>query len=818
MPKGAVYLENDKSERKATGSYYTPDHIVKYIVENAVGPVLNEKFETLRPKLRKAQSDKKAFDDRQKAFTKAGMKPEPESKADLIGRGLVDELFDVKVLDPAMGSGHFLVEAVDFVTDKALGFLNAFPWNPVSLHLAEMRREIMKEMDGLGITIDAGRLSDVNLLKRHILKRCVYGVDLNPMAVELAKVSLWLDCFTLGAPLSFLDHHIKCGNSLIGVTVDEVREAVEGGQGVLWGSQFTRLKLAAESMREVGDLSDLTSDQVRQSRKKFMEAYDLLAPYKRIMDVYTSQWFGNKPVKSKKGKRGTIQNPSIDFLKSDEAAKFVELNRRVELSAVTKDLVGTAVLASIQRGFFHWELEFPEVFFEKGMRKQGDGFDAVIGNPPYDVLAEKELGYDVSRDLKFFRAQNIYAPAVRGKSNLYKFFVCRGMKLMSSAGSFSFIVPMALLGDDQAAGVRRALLEQTGLVSIDAFPQKDDPRNRVFPEAKLSTAIFVTRSIAEGKNFLVRTNLGRFVDKLSPILFISSAEILSFDKTGVVIPSCGQRDWEIIVRILGLPTVKLFRAIAKSFQGEVNETNERERGSVTGDPADQLTIRGANICMYAIRDASQGEPVYLNVEEFLNGKKASSKAFDYLQDRVGFQRSSPQNNYRRIIAARMPKGNFCLDTISYVTESSCKISLDLVLAFLNSVLLDWFFRIVSTNSKVNEYQFDLLPVPTFASDNKTLDIEDFFNNRNWTGLAQCLQERLGEPGVLPSAVAGALTEMSRIIQDIEAERILKNRSERSKLSPESQPIQDAIDAVLFKCYGLSDDEAEYIKQRLREML
>ena len=77
-------------------------------------------------------------------------------------------------------------------------------------------------MDRQGVTVNTARLTDLNLLKRHVLKRCIYGVDLNPMAVELAKVSLWLDCFTLGAPLSFLDHHMKVGNSLIGANVEEV--------------------------------------------------------------------------------------------------------------------------------------------------------------------------------------------------------------------------------------------------------------------------------------------------------------------------------------------------------------------------------------------------------------------------------------------------------------------------------------------------------------------------------------------------------------------------------------------------------------------
>src|SRR2546427_11725460 len=114
-------------------------------------------------------------------------------------------------------------------------------------------------MDEQEITIDQRRLTDVNLLKRHVLKRCIYGVDLNPMAVELAKVSLWLDCFTLGAPLSFLDHHMKCGNSLIGGSVQEVQDSLGSG---LWGNQFTYLLDATQLMRKVGELSDVTEQEV----------------------------------------------------------------------------------------------------------------------------------------------------------------------------------------------------------------------------------------------------------------------------------------------------------------------------------------------------------------------------------------------------------------------------------------------------------------------------------------------------------------------------------------------------------------------------
>ena len=111
-------LQNFRTDHR--GSFYTPDHIVKYIVENAVGQVLQERFEQLRPKLRQAQIQRREFFKRQEALLKQGLRPEPDSKADLVGQELVEEFFQVKILDPAMGSGHFLVEAVDFITDKAL--------------------------------------------------------------------------------------------------------------------------------------------------------------------------------------------------------------------------------------------------------------------------------------------------------------------------------------------------------------------------------------------------------------------------------------------------------------------------------------------------------------------------------------------------------------------------------------------------------------------------------------------------------------------------------------------------------------------------
>src|SRR5262245_7048974 len=138
-------------------------------------------------------------------------------------------------------------------------------------------------MEGQKVTIDADRLTRVSLLKRAVLKRCVYGVDLNPMAVELAKVSLWLDAFTLGAPLSFLDHHLKHGNSLIGARVKDVQDYLDSGEqtqlDMFAGSKFAGVMLATDLMRQVSYLSDNTVGQAAASAQAYRDASDHLAPY-----------------------------------------------------------------------------------------------------------------------------------------------------------------------------------------------------------------------------------------------------------------------------------------------------------------------------------------------------------------------------------------------------------------------------------------------------------------------------------------------------------------------------------------------------------
>jgi hypothetical protein len=426
--------------------------------------------------------------ERQEALRKQGLRAEPESKAELIGQEVVDELFNIKVLDPAMGSGHFLVEAVDYIIDKTLDFLNAFPWNPVIAHLSRMRETILQEMDEQGITIDPKRLTDVNLLKRHVLKRCIYGVDINPMAVELAKVSLWLDCFTLGAPLSFLDHHLRCGNSLIGVTVEEV-DKIRAAKGQLLlsaSSDWQGLLQAIQGMIEVGGLPDVTSAQVARSRSTYKSALSNLENFKKILDVHTARWFVAPPNGKGKSKKARLKEDPFDYiLRSGDLFEWSHGKKAPLLDVQPyRSLLSNCAVAAKEKRFFHWELEFPEVFYgprsgttQAIERLKDGGFDSVIGNPPYVRVQELRQADPDTAEFLGLR----YRSAVKNFDIYLPFFE---IGLAVTRGQVCYIAPNKWFATDYGEGLRRLVAEERALARVVDFRDF-----QLFPDATNYTCI-----------------------------------------------------------------------------------------------------------------------------------------------------------------------------------------------------------------------------------------------------------------------------------------------------------------------------------------
>lgn len=524
--KGAVYLANDKRERKATGSYYTPDYIVKYIVKQTVGPVLEARFEQLRSRLNKAQKGYGEAVGREMAKFRGQSKGgDPEkfwNNDDMVQ--LRDDCLNMRVLDPAMGSGHFLVEAVDYISNRLIDFLNGWSRNPVWAYIDQMRRDIVADLETQNVTIDAGRLTRVALLKRAVLKRCIYGVDLNGMAVELAKVSLWLDAFTLGAPLSFLDHHLKQGNSLIGARIGEVEEALKGQASLFGHSQFVGVMMATDLMRQISFLPDNTIAQTRASAEAFRDASDHLAPYKRVLDVYTSRWFGNTPGTGKKGQPGF--DAALEFLRREDTEVWLKdpTTPLPEKDYMDVRAVGeTARRAATEKRFFHWELEFPEIFFspsapgEKDVHLNEDGgFDAVVGNPPYRDLK------DLDRDL--VDSLFVFYESTRNRANVYTAFVERSIGLLSPAGEFGAIVPNSWSTQSSYAGIRKIVVEDNHLHHLVRVPET------AFPEQKVETTIICVKRLGAGSDELETHYLG-YLDSQFINIIDSSTAVFAGDVT-----------------------------------------------------------------------------------------------------------------------------------------------------------------------------------------------------------------------------------------------------------------------------------------------
>jgi Alw26I/Eco31I/Esp3I family type II restriction m6 adenine DNA methyltransferase len=681
--KGEVYIENSKHERKATGSFYTPHFSVEYIVGNTVGPVLDEKLKIADGLLSQfAGIQKKALNNQLSVDSIRGYKAKIKELEDEI----FNTIFGIKVLDPAMGSGHFLVYTVDYISDRIIAFLADYPENPVIKKIEELKGEILSEIKRQGVRIDESKLTEVNLIKRMVMKKCIYGVDLNDMAVELAKLSLWLDSFTLGAPLSFLDHHLKCGNSLIGVF--DISDVIIPGS-----EMYGQVQRALSYMLQVSELTDATVSEAKTSYDLFKKGREAIAPLMRRFDASIAKYFMD-----------TGWNPRIEQL-------AYTLNFDGEPFAEVVEKCKKALMIAGENRFFHWKVEFPEVFYTNKGEKENPGFDCTVGNPPYDVLSELEQDKEVEPERDFFRQNKLYLPAVGGKLNLYRLFVVMSLLMLRKNGMHGFIVPMALLADKQAKPLREFILRNYRLKTIEAFPQKDDPANRVFEEAKLSTCIYIIQK-TEPKQFTIRIHPGKSILPSSATLNIEMNQIENFDNENLSIPSYPNmttKDFYLALKLREVSKGITLKQFAPSQQGEVNLTEHSE--FFTKDQNGKVVLRGAHVNRYEFREEpKQGTPVFLDVDDFLDAHGADTKAYDYKHKRIGYQRGSAIDNWRRIIATIIEENEFCSDTINYIVNPK-EYDLYAVLALLNSSLWEWRFRLTSTNNHVNAYEIDFMPMP-----------------------------------------------------------------------------------------------------------
>lgn len=506
LSPGDFVLESAGGRRKGSGSFYTPHEITEYLTHAAVDPIVDA----------------------------------------IVGRAALDpgsaatEILELKVCDPAMGSGAFLVQAA----------------RTLAMGLARVRA---LRGDGL-VTPDR-----VQQAKREVVRHCLYGVDLNPLAVVLAKVSLWLETLEPGRPLSFLDAHLRCGNSLVGVdfaTPDGqftaadlaafpanatkglenylVKEAGEAGKAAL-GRAKNRKKPKAAAQAQLpgldrssieGALEALAEERQRialleegaetlldalsaqEAFAQLEEAEDSIRNrLRRAADFFCAQWFSNG-----EDAIPDAHGPVVPASAGDFEQIVAALVSGASLSERLQTQVDAADRVSRVQKFFHWALEFPEVFFERG------GFDVVLGNPPwnntspnaaeffgaYDPTSFKKgsgpqirasaieaLRRDVDIDQRWRSESRIlyeltaYASEDSGRyswhadegelrkghPNVFRLFVERAAAVLRPGGRCAQVLPEGVYQLGQAAGLRHRLLEEHRLDFCYVF----ENRKGIFP-------------------------------------------------------------------------------------------------------------------------------------------------------------------------------------------------------------------------------------------------------------------------------------------------------------------------------------------------
>jgi hypothetical protein len=423
--------------RKATGTFYTPRSITTFLVRRTLAPLV------------------------------AGASP--------------DEILSLRVVDPAMGSGAFLVAACRYLAGS---------YESAIIASGGCHPSDISDTDRRGF-------------RRLVAQRCLFGVDRNPIAVQLARLSLWLCTLAPERPLTFLDHHLLVGDSLVGASLDDIRRSPPGiarGRGHRRGESAPLPLFDVEeigpAIRTVLPARDRVSSMPDESLAVVREKERLLAgivspaspmsAWKTAADLWCAFAFRD----------GRHESNARVFPALADAI----LSGRSSLpKAIVDRWLSEARAIAAQRRFFHWTLEFPEVFYSPdGTPSVRAGFDAVVGNPPWDMIrgdndgdADRELSRsNAACLLRFARSSGVYRAQGDGHGNVFQLFVERAVRLAREGGRIGLVVPWGLAADQGCAPLRRLLFDHCRVDGWIAF----DNTEAVFPIHRSVRFLLVTAS------------------------------------------------------------------------------------------------------------------------------------------------------------------------------------------------------------------------------------------------------------------------------------------------------------------------------------
>ena len=266
---------------------------------------------------------------------------------------------------------------------------------------------------------------------------------------------------------------------------------------------------------------------------------------------------------------------------------------------------------------------------------------------------------------------------------------------------------------------------------IEQFPQKDNPHDRIFFDAKLSTCVYMISKKIPSQNHwvFIRNHPGRLIIDDSPSYQALQSDFLSFDQTNLSIPSLNENSWNLILKLSTNQQLLKLGKFASASPGELM-INSSFKKYLSDQKLGEEAIRGSHIGRYVIVEPKQGESVFFNRDLYLKGHPNSKKAFSHQSQRVVYQRYAAIDNYRRLIATILPENYFCSHTTGYLLSIK-DYALGFLTSLLNSKILEWRFSLTSTNNNINGYEIESLPIPkinfTTNSDRRQQGLENLIN-------------------------------------------------------------------------------------------
>ncbi len=393
---GQVYFHNTSGQRKGTGSYFTPSFVVEHLLERSLDLALDEHLGKV---------------------------------ADLLERGdeagANDLFFDFRVADLAMGSGHFLTAAIDHIEMKMAAFLSeeghAVPG--VAKELALLAHAARDAIGAYNAEPEAS-----SLLRRQIARRCIYGLDINPIAVELARVSIWIHTFVRGLPMSSLDHNLVCANSLTGIgSIEEAIGVLTPGTGGQFSLLVEPIEVALTTARntliDASKLLEIDRKETQAASKAVARAREEAETAKLLFDAAVLVLIGE----------------GDDFLKLLDPTSIA---KKAVLPRVQ------AVLTPLNPA--HMPVLFPEVFL-----RVNRGFDVLIGNPPF-LNRVKSVGDGLELEKEI--AKQRWPKVVKPYTDQASLFMIRNSDLLSSSGYMAILQPESFLAARDSAAIRNVLV------------------------------------------------------------------------------------------------------------------------------------------------------------------------------------------------------------------------------------------------------------------------------------------------------------------------------------------------------------------------